>query len=90
MTSPKTLVRSWIGLVALSLATTALTLVEARGQLGLAIAAAVLVLAGFKVRIILAHYLGLSGSRFWMGAFSGAIGGFLVAALLIHLLGQGV
>lgn len=89
MSSATILVRSWIVLIALSLATTALTLVEARGQLGLAIAAAVLMLAGFKVRIILARYLGLSGSRFWMGAFSGTIGGFLVTAFLIHLMGRG-
>ncbi len=83
------LVRAWMLLVGLSLATTALTLIEADGPLGLTVAAGVLALAGLKARIILARYLSLAGSRFWMASFSGAIGGFLVLAFVVHIIGRG-
>lgn len=83
------LVRSWLALLGFSIATTVLTLVDARGAVAIAVAAGVLVLAGLKARIILAHYLALSKSRFWMGAFDGALAGFLGLAFAIYLIGNG-
>ena len=88
--SASALVRSWTALVVLSVATTGLTLVEARGTLGVAVGAGVLLLAGLKARIIVAHYLALSRSRFWMRAFTSALVAFLAVAFAIHLLGSGV
>lgn len=82
---PRSLISGWLILVALSMVTTALTVVDAPGPLATAVAAGVLLLAWSKARIILSRYLGLSGSRFWMGAFSGAIAGFLVTVFAIHL-----
>lgn len=83
------LVRSWTALVVLSVATTVLTLIEADGTLGVAIAAGVLFLAGLKARIILARYLSLSQSRFWLRAFTSAVAAFLAIALVIYLIGSG-
>ena len=76
-------------LVVLSAATTVLTIAEAQGAWSIAVAAGVLVLAGGKSRVILASYLGLAGSRFWMRAINGAIAGFLMLAFGIFLIGWG-
>lgn len=83
------LVRGWLLLVALSVMTTALTVTETHGSARIAAAAGVLVLAGFKARLILARYLGLARSRFWMGTFDLALGGLIALAFVIYLIGTG-
>lgn len=85
----RALVEAWGWLVALSTATTGLTLIDASGAQGMAAAAGVLLLAGLKARIILARYLKLGPSRFWMSALGGAIGGFLALGFAIYLAGSG-
>lgn len=82
MTS-KQMIEAWGLLVALSLATTALTLIEASGPVRVAIGGAVLALAGLKARIILSRYLHLARSRFWTRSFDMAIGLFLLIAFVL-------
>jgi len=82
MTS-KQMIEAWGLLVALSLATTVLTLIEASGHVRLVIGGAVLVLAGLKARIILSRYLHLAHSAFWMRSFDMAIGLFLLIAFAL-------
>ncbi len=85
----RALIGAWIWLVALSMATTALTLVETNSDGRIAVAAGVLVLAGLKGRIILARYLKLGASSFWMSAFDGALAGFLALGFAAYLIGTG-
>jgi len=82
MTS-KQMLEAWGLLVALSLATTVLTLIEVSGPIRVAIGGAVLVLAGLKARIILSRYLHLARSRFWTQSFDMAIGLFLLIAFVL-------
>lgn len=82
--------QAWITLAALSAATTLLTLYRAGNEARSIIAAAVLLLAGLKARVILSRYLGLGTSRFWMRTFDLAIGGFLVVAYGLYLAGRSV
>lgn len=83
------LVGAWVALVVLSFGTVLLATADVSGSAATFVAAAVLVLAGFKARVILAHYLGLAGSRFWTRAFDMAIGLFLVLAFALHTFGSG-
>lgn len=83
------IMEAWVTLTALSAATALLTVVRAASEYRTGIAAAVLVLAGLKARVILARYLGLGGSRFWMRTFELAIGGFLAGAYGLYLAGRG-
>lgn len=85
----RALMTAWVWLVALSIATTLWTLVDGGGAGRIVGAGGVLLLAGLKARIILARYLRLERSRFWMSAFGGAIGGFLALAFAIYLAGMG-
>ncbi len=81
------LVHAWLALLLLSYGT---VLIASNGTHGSAwMAGGVLLLAGLKARVILARYLGLSGSRFWMRVFDLAIGLFLAAAFALYLFGSG-
>lgn len=77
MTS-KAQIEAWVLLVALSLATTALTLVDASGTSRFVTAAVIVILSGLKARTILGRYLQLANAPFWMRLFDFAIFGFLV------------
>ncbi|AHB48257.1 nitric oxide reductase F protein [Hyphomicrobium nitrativorans NL23] len=81
------LVHAWLALLLLSYGT---VLIASNGTQGSAwMAGGVLVLAGLKARVILARYLGLSASRFWMRVFDLVIGIFLAAAYALYLFGSG-
>jgi hypothetical protein len=82
------LVLAWGALLALSAATALLTLAP-QAVPPAAIAGIVLLLAGLKARLILAHYLALSSSSFWMGGFGLAIGLFLLIAFGLYLMASG-
>jgi len=82
------LIIAWFTLAALSGATALLTVYRPESEMRSGFAAAVLVLAGFKARVILQRYLGLGQSRFWMRAFDLAIGGFVAVAFGIYLAGR--
>lgn len=86
----KPMIEAWVILVALSLATTVSTLVDASGAVRLAVGGTVLALAGLKARVILARYLHLARSAFWMRSFDLAIGLFLLIAFSLFVMaGQG-
>lgn len=79
--------RAWGLLIALSLATTGLTLVNGVGrslQAGL-----LLTLAGLKARTILSRYLELRHSAFWTKLFDLVIGLFLLLAFALYMAGSG-
>ena len=81
----RSLISSWLILIALSAATALVTVSEpTTGQVRTIMSALVLIFAGLKARIILARYLGLGRSRFWMAGFDGAIGFFLILAFAIY------
>lgn len=80
--------KAWITLAVLSAATTLLTLLRDSNEARSVIAAAVLLLAGLKARVILTRYLALASSRFWMRTFDLAIGGFLIVAYGLYLAGR--
>jgi len=75
------LTKAFITLIVLSATTTALS-----GQLATGGALALLVLSGWKARVILNGYLGLGPSRFWRRGFNGAVMLFLVAVFAIYLI----
>lgn len=81
----RTLVTAWLWLVALAIGTALLTRVDGTGPGRGIVTAAVLALAGVKARIIVASYLGLRDSRFWMTAFDMALAGLLATALGLAL-----
>lgn len=81
------LTEAWLALVGLSAATTLMTLAAPSDSGRLLVAAGVLGLAGLKARVILARYLGLQNSRFWMRAFDLTIGVFLALGLAVYMLG---
>lgn len=85
----RALLQAWGMLLALSLSTTALTLVDRPGATRMAVAVMVLALAGIKGRIILARYLHLAASHFWTRAFDVALGLFIAMAVAIYLIGKG-
>lgn len=80
--------RAWAVLVALSACTALLTRVAPDGAFNIAVAAAILALAGAKSRLILGHYLELKQSRFWMRTFDLILGLLLVLAFLIFAFGS--
>lgn len=82
------LIEAWALLMALSLATTALTLVEASDPVRIATGGVVLMLAGLKARIILTRYLRLAGSTFWTRSFDMAIGLFLIIAFALFAVAE--
>lgn len=75
---------TWLLLAALSVATTAITAIDAPGDMRHGVALGVLLLAGAKARLILRHYLGLAASVFWTRAFDLAIGLFLALAFALY------
>lgn len=81
--------RAWLVLMVLSLATTGLTIMGSDALGATFAAASLLGLAGLKARVILADYLELRHSSFWMRAFALIIGLFLIAAFVIYMLGAG-
>ncbi|MGD9785646.1 MAG: cytochrome C oxidase subunit IV family protein [Hyphomicrobiaceae bacterium] len=81
------LVFSWCLLVGLSAATAGLSAVRPGDLSPIAFTVAVLILAGFKARIILFRYMGLAASRFWSRAFDAALIVFLLLALVVYLIG---
>lgn len=87
MESERTLIGAWAGLVALSAATTATTMLDVSQDVRWAVAAMVLGLAGAKARLILGRYLGLRQSRFWTHVFDAAIALFLAIAFVLFGMG---
>ena len=83
------LVRAWGWLLAMSAATTLVTLAPPSAAPRAVIAGAVLVLAGCKARLILTHYLGLRASRFWRAGFTLTLSIFLLVAFALALAGTG-
>lgn len=76
------LIKAWGLLVALSAITTILATFGI--DWGGGIAVVILVISGWKARIILNNYLGLEASRFWRRGFNASIGMFLLLALGIY------
>ena len=75
------LTKAYLTLLVLSATTAVLS-----GQLATGGALALLVLSGWKARVILNGYLGLGPSRFWRRGFNGAIMAFLFTAFALYLL----
>jgi len=79
--------KAWMLLLLLSVATTALTLIE--GQSQLLMAGFLLAISGLKARTILRKYLELSHSAFWTKLFDLVIGLFLSIAFALYAAGTG-
>ena len=77
---------AWIGLLALSIASTLLALPTIGPALQWALGVAVLTLAWLKARIILAQYLGLSAAPFWRRGFEISLGCFCGLLLALYLI----
>lgn len=82
------LIQAWIALVVLSMGTVLIASAGTSGHSGTVMAVSVLVLAGFKARVILSRYLGLSGSRFWTRTFDLVIGTFLTVSFGLYVFGS--
>jgi len=82
------LLQAWIGLVVLSMGTVLLATVGTSGAAAIFVVLGVLVLAGLKARVILAYYLGLAPSRFWMRLFGMVIGLFLALCFALYVFGS--
>ncbi|MEX3007834.1 cytochrome C oxidase subunit IV family protein [Hoeflea sp. TYP-13] len=78
--------RSWGWLLALSFGSTAAALAVDTGDAGHVAGAAILMLAYFKARLILSHYLGLAEAPFWLRGFNLAIGLFMALLLALYLI----
>ena len=78
------LIKAWVFLVALSAITTVLATFSV--EWGGGVAVAILILSGWKARIILNNYLGLETSGFWRRVFNTSIGMFLLLALGLYFL----
>lgn len=79
--------RAWATLLALSLATTGLTIVNVPSAT--LTAGLLLALSGLKARTILARYLELNRSAFWMKLFDAIVWLFLLMAFGLYLVGSG-
>ncbi len=77
-------VKTLLWLWGLSLTTTALARFAPGGTLWVSLA--FLALSGAKARLVLAGYLGLAASRFWLGGFTAFVGVFLALAAGAYLL----
>lgn len=88
---PDPLLRAWVALIALSLGSTALAALIARGDLAGAATtgagAAILGLAWAKARVILERYLGLAAAPFWRRGFSIVLALYGAGLLTLYLLG---
>lgn len=82
---PRSLLRAWITLLALSLATTFLAGLVDAGQVQIMSGLAILILAWAKARIILLDYLGLRRAPYWRGGVVAVIAGqtLLMAGLYL-------
>lgn len=78
--------RSWIWLLVLSLASTALALSITAGIAGPLAGAAILFLAYMKARLILARYLSLAEAPTWYRGFRLVIGGYMLLLLALYLI----
>lgn len=84
------LLRAWIGLLVLSAASTLIAVVVPVAAPGLMLklsGAAILALAWFKARLILAQYLGLAAAPFWRRGFEITLVLYTVLLLALHLAG---
>jgi hypothetical protein len=79
------LIRAWFWLMALSLATTALSLAVRHMPVPALAGAAILAIAYLKARLILASYLGLAATPFWRRGFDLAIGAYVILLLALYL-----
>ncbi|PIP97738.1 MAG: nitric oxide reductase F protein [Rhodobacterales bacterium CG18_big_fil_WC_8_21_14_2_50_71_9] len=86
MTQAKPLIRAWALLVALSLATTALTALIGDGAPHPALAGAVLALAGLKASVILRRYLGLAAAPLWRKGFETVLAALLLTLFAVWLI----
>jgi len=86
MTSPKPLLRAWALLIALSLATTALTVLIGDDAPHPALAGAVLALAGLKASAILRRYLGLAAAPVWRKGVETVLAALLVTLFAVWLI----
>lgn len=78
------LIKAWIWLIALSAAT---TVIASQPELPAGyIVFPILILSGWKARVILNGYLGLGPSRFWRRSFNGIVMVFLLLALGVYLI----
>lgn len=79
--------KAWAVLLALSLATAAMTL--ASFSSAAVMGGALLALSGLKARTILTEYLELKHSKFWRRLFDFVIGLFLMIAFVLYAAGSG-
>lgn len=79
--------KAWAVLLALSLATAAMTL--ASFSSAAVMGGALLALSGLKARTILTEYLELKHSKFWRRLFDLVIGLFLMIAFVLYAAGSG-
>lgn len=86
MTPATPLLRAWALLIALSLATTALTLLIGDGAPHPALEAAVLMLAGLKASAILRRYLGLAAAPSWRKGFEAVLAALMVTLFAVWLI----
>lgn len=87
------LLRAWIGLLALSAASTVLAVGFPANKPGLALTlsgAAILALAWLKARLIFARYLGLAAAPFWLRGFEITFALYTALLLPLHLAGSGM
>ncbi|WP_209597163.1 cytochrome C oxidase subunit IV family protein [Ruegeria sp. HKCCSP351] len=80
---PNSLTSAWLVLLALSLASTLLTLMKSPDVL---IAGGILLLALIKARVILARYLDLVESPGWLRGFTMVLTGFSVVIFALYLI----
>ena len=80
---PEPITRAWLGLLALSLASTLLTLLPVPNTL---LAGGILILAMVKARLILARYLDLATSPVWLRGFTLVLAGFSILIFGLYLI----
>ena len=80
---PNSLTGAWLALLALSLASTLLTLMKTPDAL---IAGGILLLALIKARVILARYLDLAESPGWLRGFTLVLTGFSAVIFALYLI----
>lgn len=86
------LLRAWLGLLALSVASTVLSVAVPAAAPGMVLTlsgAAILALAWLKARLILARYLGLAAAPFWLRGFEITFALYTALLLALHLAGSG-
>ena len=86
------LIRAWISLLVLSMASTGVAMfidrgqtVDSSGQIAAISGAVILTLSLIKARIILARYLGLEATDFWRRGFNFALTVYALLLLGLYL-----